>query len=191
MSLRRRAAAMAALSGLVACPAAVAAPRAEAPASTAPATCPNADQTPADATVSELAAGVRCLLNQQRAGQGRSATSPNHRLALAAGRHAADMVARHYFAHTSLGGSTFVDRIRRTGYLPSKGRWSAGEILAWASGSQATPRGIVNAWMDSPEHRKILMDPTFSDVGVGVTFGAPQGGQGPALTVDADFGRIG
>jgi uncharacterized protein YkwD len=181
---------MAAVSGLAACPAAMAAPRAGAPASAAD-TCPNAERTPDNATVSELAAGVRCLLNQERAGQGRTATSPNHRLAVAASRHAADMVARHYFAHTSLGGSTFVDRIRRTGYLPPKGRWSAGEILAWASGTQATPRGIVDAWMASPEHRTILMDPKFSEVGVGVTFGSPQGGQGPALTVDADFGRIG
>jgi uncharacterized protein YkwD len=101
------------------------------------------------------------------------------------------MVARHYFAHTSLGGATLTDRIRRAGYLPSQGRWSAGEILAWASGSQATPRGLVDAWMASPEHRRILLDPKFSDVGVGVVAGSPQGGQGTAITADADFGRIG
>jgi uncharacterized protein YkwD len=187
MSFRRRAAAITAVSGLMVCPIAVAAP----PAGAAPAPCPHADQTPADATVPELAAGVRCLLNGQRAGGGLSATASTSRLAVAARRHAADMVARHYFAHTSLGGTTFVDRIRRTGYLPSSGRWAAGEILAWASGDQATPRGIVESWMASPEHRRILMDPTFSEVGVGLTFGAPQAGLTPALTVDADFGRIG
>jgi uncharacterized protein YkwD len=160
MSLRRRAAVIAALSGLVASPAA----RAAAPASAAPAACPNADQTTADATVAELASGVRCLLNQQRAGHGAPDVSANARLATAAGRHAADMVTRHYFAHTSLGGSTFVDRIRRARYVPSKGPWAAGEIL---------------------------LDPAFSEVGVGVTFGAPRAGQSPAITVDADFGHIG
>jgi uncharacterized protein YkwD len=187
MSFRRRAAAITAVSSLMVCPVAVAAP----PASSATAGCPHADQTPAGATVSELSVGVRCLLNQERASGGRSATSANSRLAVAARRHAADMVARHYFAHTSLGGSTFVDRIRRTGYVPTNRPWAAGEILAWASGAQATPRGIVDAWMASPEHRTILMDPKFTEVGVGVTFGAPQADQSPALTVDADFGRIG
>ncbi|MCW3013452.1 MAG: hypothetical protein JWO02_544 [Solirubrobacterales bacterium] len=191
MSVRRRAAALAAVGGLMACPGAVAAPRAAVPATAARAACANADLTTANATVSELAGSVRCLLNRQRAAHGRPAASPDARLTVAARRHAADMVARHYFAHTSLGGATFISRIRRTGYLPSKGSWAAGEILAWASGSRATPRGIVDTWMASPEHRAILLDPRFSDVGVGIVSGSPQGGQGPALTADADFGHIG
>ncbi|MDX6703441.1 MAG: hypothetical protein QOF26_3667 [Baekduia sp.] len=191
MSLRRRAAAVAAVSGLAACSTAVAAPHAAAPARSAAAACRSADQTTTNATVSELASGVRCLLNQQRAGHGAPATSANRRLAVAARGHAADMVARHYFAHTSLGGATFVDRIRRTGYVPSQGPWAVGEILAWASGTQATPRGIVDAWMASPEHRQILLDPKFSEVGVGVTVGAPRADQSPALTVAADFGKVG
>jgi uncharacterized protein YkwD len=164
-----------------------------APETTAPAAgaaCPNPDQAAGSSTVSDLAAGVRCLLNQERATAQRRSVNANARLAVAARGHAADMVARHYFAHTSLGGATFVDRIRRAGYLPSGGGWSAGEILAWASGPLATPRGIVDAWMASPEHRRILLDRRFSDVGVGVAFGAPDAGAGTAITVDADFGRI-
>ncbi|MCW3050256.1 MAG: hypothetical protein JWO74_4540 [Solirubrobacterales bacterium] len=179
MSLRRYAAAVVIAGGLAASPASGADPA-----------CPNADQAPANATVSELAAGVRCLLNQERAGGQLSPVAGNSRLASAANGHATDMVARHYFAHTSLGGATFVDRIRRAGYLPSMGQWSAGEILAWASGPLATPRGIVDAWMASPEHRQILMDPRYADVGVGVAVGAPEAGADPAITVDADFGRI-
>jgi uncharacterized protein YkwD len=193
MALRRNAAAIAVLSGLVAAHAAGASSHVPAAATTTPgavAACPNADQSAANATVSELAAGVRCLLNEQRAGGRRSAVAENSRLGTAATGHAADMVARHYFAHTSLGGATFVDRIRGTGYLPSRGGWSAGEILAWASGPLATPRGIVDAWMNSPEHRRILLDPRFSDVGVGVAFGSPKASEGTAITVDADFGRI-
>jgi uncharacterized protein YkwD len=135
---------------------------------------------------------VRCLLNEQRAAAGTPAVAHDARLGLAARRHAADMVARHYFAHTTLGGRTLVDRVRRTGYLPSRGRWSAGELLSWASGAQATPRGIVDAWMASAEHRRTLLDRGFSDVGVGVVFGAPQTGAGAgAVTVAADLGRVG
>jgi uncharacterized protein YkwD len=181
MSRRRRsAAAVIIVGGLLASPGAGAAAQA----------CPNADQAAGSATVSELAGGIRCLLNEQRAGGQRSSVGPNARLAAAARGHAADMVARHYFAHTSLGGATFVDRIRRSGYLPSRGQWSAGEILAWASGPLATPRGIVDAWMASPEHRRILMDRRFSEVGVGVAIGSPESSAETAITVDADFGRI-
>ena len=192
MSLRRRTAAMAAMCTLVAAPAAGAATRVGGPSTKAGAAgaCASADQTAANATVSDLAAGVRCLLNQERTDAGRPAVAQNQHLAAAATRHSADMVARHYFAHTSLGGSTFVDRIRRTGYLPSRGRWSAGEILAWTSGSLATPRGLVDAWMASPEHRRILLDPSFSEVGVGVVAGSPREGVGSALTATADFGRV-
>jgi uncharacterized protein YkwD len=192
MSSRRRAAAAAALCALVAAPAAGAATRAPAPSPTAgaAAACPNADQTSGNATVADLTTGVRCVLNQERTGAGRRAVVENRELASAASRHAADMVSRHYFAHTSLGGSTFVDRIRRTGYLPARGRWSAGEILAWTSGSLATPRGLVDAWMASPEHRRILLDPSFSEVGVGVVVGAPRAGVGDAITATADFGRV-
>jgi uncharacterized protein YkwD len=193
MSFRRYAAAMLMVGGLAASPGAGAATGAAAPATTGPeaaAACPNADRAAASATVSELAAGVRCLLNQQRSGDQQSPVAHDSRLAAAAKGHAADMVARHYFAHTSLGGATFVDRIRRAGYVPSRGQWSAGEILAWASGPLATPRGIVDAWMASPEHRRILLDKRYSDVGVGVAFGSPEASADTAITVDADFGRI-
>jgi uncharacterized protein YkwD len=192
MFFRHRAAATAAVCALLTAPAAGAAPRAVAPGPLGPgsaAACPNADQTTADATVSELARGVRCLVDWQRHAAGRASVKANDHLGVAASRHAADMVSRRYFAHTSLGGTTFTDRIRRAGYLSRPGRWRAGEILAWASGSQATPRGIVDAWMASPEHRRTLLDRGLSDVGVGVVIGSPRAQDATAITVDADFGH--
>jgi uncharacterized protein YkwD len=184
MLFRHRAAAAAAVAALAAAPPAGAAVHARAASD-----CPNADQTTANATVSELTLGVRCLIRQQRDAAGLVYATPNRRLALAASRHTVDMVARHYFGHTSLGGTTFLDRIRRTGYLPQSGRWHAGEILGWASGGQATPRGIVNAWMASPENRRILLDPKLTEVGVGLAVGSPRAADATAITVDADFGH--
>jgi uncharacterized protein YkwD len=189
----RHTAALAALAALVPAPAVASAARGPAPATTAPsapASCANADRTTANATVSQLASGVRCLIAQQRAGAGRPAVAPNARLAVAARGHAADMAARRYFAHTSLGGATLVNRLRRSGYIPKAGRWRVGEILAWATGEQATPRGIVNAWMASPEHRRVLLDPRLTEVGVGLVFGSPQASDPAAITVDADFGHV-
>jgi uncharacterized protein YkwD len=188
MSLRHRAAAVVGVAALLTAPAAGAATHSAARSAAA---CPNADQTTANATVSELTIGVRCLIEQERAAAGLDSVAPNRRLAVAASRHAGDMVARRYFGHTSLGGATFVDRIRRTGYLPPSGGWRAGEILAWTSGDQATPRGIVSAWMGSPEHRRILLDPALSDVGVGLAIGSPRAQDPSAITADADFGSRG
>jgi uncharacterized protein YkwD len=185
----RHIAALATLAALAPVPAAGAATSGPAPATSAAPSCANADRTTADATVSELASGVRCLIAQQRAAAGRSSVAPNTHLAVAARRHAADMAARRYFAHTSLGGTTLVDRLRRSGYIPSAGRWRVGEILAWASGAQATPRGVVDAWMASPGHRRVLLDPKLTDVGVGVVVGSPQASDPTAITVDADFGH--
>jgi uncharacterized protein YkwD len=191
MFIRLRAVAIVGAAALLTVPAAGAAAHAAAPHGAharSAASCPYADQTTANATVSELAAGVRCLINEQRNAAGRGSVAPNRRLTSAASRHATDMVSRHYFGHTSLGGTTLIDRIRRTGYLSRAGQWRAGEILAWASGTQGTPRGIVNAWMGSPEHRQILLDPGLTDVGVGLAFGSPRAADPTAITVDADFG---
>jgi uncharacterized protein YkwD len=193
---RRRAAAMAVAAALTPVSVAGATTRAATRTGTPAAAtraCRDADEQPGAATAVRLTTAVRCLIGRERAAAGRAPVAPNRRLAVAAKRHAADMVMRRYFAHTSMGGSTLVDRIRRTGYLPRQGPWRVGEILAWTSGAPATPRGIVDAWMASPEHRRVLLDPKLSDVGMGLVLGSPrpQPPSGPALTVDADFGRVG
>jgi uncharacterized protein YkwD len=86
------------------------------------------------------------------------------------------MVRRHYFSHVSLSGSTFLQRIKRTGYLRRARSWSAGENIAWGSGGYATPRSIVRAWMNSPPHRENILNGRFREIGLGVARGAPRGG---------------
>ena len=46
-----------------------------------------------------------------------------------------------------------------------------GEDLAWGTGSDAQPEAIVQAWMDSPPHRRIMLDCRFSQLGVGIAAG--------------------
>ena len=62
----------------------------------------------------------------------------------------------------------------------------AGENLAGGTGSRATARGIVRAWLASPEHRANLLRPSFTRVGVGDLVGSFQGYSG-AHVVTADF----
>ena len=141
----------------------------------------------ADAATLEQA--TVCLLNVERGQRGLSSLRSNSRLALAADRHARDMVRRSYFSHTSLGGTSFSARIRRTGYLNSASSWSVGENIAWGSGALASPREIVKAWMNSPPHRHNILHRKFGEVGIGVARGVPVRANYDGATYTTDFGR--
>ena len=79
--------------------------------------CPSANARPAQLSKRALIRATLCVLNAERARHGLRALSLDPRLSSAARRHARDMAERNYFDHTSLDGSSFVDRIRRAGYL--------------------------------------------------------------------------
>jgi uncharacterized protein YkwD len=83
----------------------------------------------------------------------------------------ADMARRGYFSHTTPEGATFFTMLGRRG-IPY--RW-AGEVLdrntypAYTMSDEA-----FAAYMDSPQHRAVIMDARYSLVGVGYALG--QGG---------------
>jgi uncharacterized protein YkwD len=62
----------------------------------------------------------------------------------------------------------------------------AGENLASGTGTYGTARGIVVAWLASPEHRANLLRPSFSRVGISDLIGSFRGHRG-AHVVTADF----
>ena len=129
-------------------------------------------------------AAVRCEINAIRTANGLPAMDTTHTLRVAAERHSRDMVRRHYFAHVSPSGQTVTDRVKRAGYLDGARRHRLGENIGWGSGSLGTPAAIVNAWMNSPPHRAIILTRAFRDVGVGIATGAPQVGSGRTYTLD-------
>jgi uncharacterized protein YkwD len=131
---------------------------------------------------------IACLLNAVRARNGLPGLRVNGRLARAARAHSRDMVRRRYFGHSSPGGSTMTARVRRAGYLRGARAWEVGETLAWGTGSAATAAGIVGSWLGSAEHRAILLDPAYRQVGVGLALGLPDGERRGA-TLTAEFGR--
>ena len=120
-------------------------------------------------------AAVACLVGAERAARGLPPVRPAPALALAARRHAADMAARGYFAHVSPTGGTVERRARRAGYLDDAPCWALGEDLGVAPPSVATAQAVVAAWMASPSHRSVVLDPDFREVGVAVAGGAPAG----------------
>jgi uncharacterized protein YkwD len=154
-------------------------------ASAAPRSCAGASAAAASQSVSQHRAAVLCLVNAQRARRGLPPLHASRLLTTAAQRHSRDMVTRRFFAHESLNGATVRDRVARTGYL--RGRWSLGENIGWMSAPSAT--GIVQAWMDSPGHRAMILHRAFREAGVGVVAGIPSGGAGATYTMD--FGLSG
>ena len=149
------------------------------------ATNPTEDRAPAGACPTAVSPeAVRCEINAIRVAHGLRPVGPTSTLDKAAKRHSADMVRRHYFAHVSPSGLTVTERVKRAGYLRGAGSHHLGENIAWGSGSAATPAAIVQAWMNSPPHRAIILTPDFRDAGVGIAHGAPQGGDGATYTLD-------
>jgi uncharacterized protein YkwD len=111
------------------------------------------------------------------------------RLAKAARRHAADMVRHKYFSHYSPNGDSVADRARRTGYIKSTCSWQVGEVLAWGVAGRSTAAATVRAWMNSSEHRHILISASYSDLGLGAIAGTPVKKYPDGLTAAAVFGR--
>jgi uncharacterized protein YkwD len=153
--------------------------------------CPEVELMPAADNLERVEATTLCLLNAERTDRGLVALALNGRLARAALGHARDMVARTYFSHESLNGATFKDRIDATGYLPNAQRWVIGENLGWGTGSLATPRAIVNAWMNSAGHRANILKPEYREIGFGTVVGNPQRSDGSGATYGTEFGTVG
>ena len=136
------------------------------------AACANAQAQPSQIGLDATVQALECEVNATRTARGLRSLRSDRDLAEAARRHAADMVQRRYFAHVSPGGRDLGDRLRRAGYGNGDG-WRAGENLAWGTGERATPAAIVDAWLASPEHKRILLDGGFRQIGVGVADGDP------------------
>lgn len=161
------------------------------PAASAQAGCASTSAMPGQVSASALTGATLCLLNAERRQRRLPPLRLNGRLSRAASVHSADMVRRDYFSHESLSGASFVDRIRRTGYLSGPRAWLVGENLAWGSGDRASAAAIVRAWMGSPGHRSNILQRRFREIGIGVMMGAPQRPSGPAATYATEFGTRG
>jgi uncharacterized protein YkwD len=133
---------------------------------------------------------LRCLVNVERARHGLRALSSNARLNAAADRHSADMVARRYFDHVTPEGASVTDRVRQTGYLGGSQDWALGEDIGWGTGSESTPASIFRAFMNSPPHRRVILDRDFHQIGVGVAPGVPVATPGAGATFVLDFGEV-
>jgi hypothetical protein len=113
---------------------------------------------------------ILALVNQERSSRGLGILTLSQKLDTAADLHAQDMATNYYATnHTGSDSSTTATRITRSGY-----EWtSIGENLAAGYTSASS---VVQAWMNSTGHRANILNPNFTDLGLGYTYLSGTGG---------------
>lgn len=102
------------------------------------------------------------LTNEQRRRAGLQPLRLSSKLGQAAQSHAGDMAKNNIFSHTGSNGSTMVDRIKSVGYSYS----TIGENIA---AGESNPQATIQQWMNSPGHRRNILNPSFTEIGFGYT----------------------
>jgi uncharacterized protein YkwD len=137
--------------------------------------CENTQVVPEASNLPLVRESVLCLINTERAQHGKEPLQADAHLESAAESHGKEMLALDYFAHVAPSGLTPVERITKTGYLPSSEvGYVLGENLAWGTLSLATPEAIVKAWIASPEHLANILEGKYRDTGIDVEPSAPE-----------------
>jgi uncharacterized protein YkwD len=129
-------------------------------------------------------------INAERHANGRHVLAVSPALAEAASFHDSQMLEQGFFGHDSPDGATFWQRVKRF-YPPKTGRyWAVGENLLWASPGTAAET-ILRSWLASAPHRRVLLDPSWRNVGLAIRHVSTAGGVysgRPVTVVTADFG---
>lgn len=102
---------------------------------------------------------VLAMVNAERAKAGCDAVAGNAALDRAAADYAALMARTGTFSHTGPDGSSFADRVRAAGYDDP-----GGENIAQG---QTSADEVMDDWMNSPGHRRNILDCSFRTLGVG------------------------
>jgi uncharacterized protein YkwD len=139
--------------------------------------CTGANASVRDTPSQELRNAVVCLINQDRAQHHLPPLQASSDLNRSAQGWTNVMVSTDQFTH----GADFATRISAAGYV-----WrSAGENIATGF---PTPRAVVNAWMASTGHCQNILNPTYRNVGTGVSTRPVKGWATGDGTWTQDFG---
>ncbi|MBB4930335.1 uncharacterized protein YkwD [Lipingzhangella halophila] len=130
-----------------------------------PASPDGSEDTDGDSDGSEGSGGgtqvdaVVDLVNEERADAGCDPVSTNGALTRAAEKHSKDMAARDYMAHESPDGTTPAERAQSEGY----DAWSGENVAA----GYDSPEAVMEGWMNSPGHRRNILNCDNTAIGVG------------------------
>ena len=108
----------------------------------------------------EFAQEVLRLTNEFRAEYGLSPLTMNEALNITAQQYAQLMAEHDFFSHIGVDGSAPWDRAAVQGYTAR----AVGENIA---AGQRTPAEVVQGWIESDSHRQNLLNPDYTELGVG------------------------
>lgn len=120
--------------------------------------------------------------NKERVARKQPPLHVNNKLGQAAQQKAEDMAAHDYWSHTTPSGQEPWVFIQQSGYNYSQ----VAENLAYGF---TTSNGVTSGWMNSPLHRKNLLNSELSDVGFGIANVANYQNRGPQTIVVAMYGK--
>ncbi|WP_369716905.1 CAP domain-containing protein [Leptotrichia sp. HSP-536] len=101
------------------------------------------------------------LVNIERRKRGIASLSVSNELSKATAIRA-DEISRKY-SHTRPDGSSYLTVLKTAGYMHSY----VGENIA---AGQKSPEEVMNAWMNSSGHRANILNPNYTEMGVGFTY---------------------
>ncbi len=116
------------------------------------------DTTYQDEDVSAMEDEVLRLVNQERAKEGLKPLTMNEKLRSGAKTRAQEI--SQLFEHTRPDGRDFFTVYKESGVSYR----AAGENIAYG---YASPKEVMNGWMNSEGHRRNIMDPSFTQLAVG------------------------
>ncbi|MGA9761260.1 MAG: CAP domain-containing protein [Gaiellaceae bacterium] len=123
-------------------------------------TCPGGERT--DLPLIEQANTMTCLINYARQQRGLSNLTPASLLNDTSLKKAGKIVRCSEFAHNACGDDPAAD-VRAANYY---GSW--GENLYLGEGRLGAPRVALDGWLNSPEHRENLFNPSWRCEGIAV-----------------------
>lgn len=121
-----------------------------------------------DQTAQSYTYEVVKLVNAERAKAGLAPLKENWELSRVARYKSQDMIDKNYFSHTSPTYGSPFQMMKDFGISYQ----AAGENIA---AGQRTPSEVVEAWMNSEGHRKNILSPTYTEIGVGYVKGGSYG----------------
>ena len=116
-------------------------------------------------TLPSLSAQVVAAVNRARLAHGRQPLTPAQGLTEAALQHTVEMGKDGYFAHDSYDGTAFWKRLQAFYPARTSTCWSVGENLVYGAPALDADQA-VQLWLNSPEHRRNLLDPQWRQMGV-------------------------
>ena len=144
------------------------------------------------ATTPDLARSLLLAVNATRRAHGLRALRLSAPLTEAAYAHAQALAVAGQFTHAwPTTNRVFGSWIRNFYSAQGYRRWSAGENLLWASPG-FTSADAVQQWLESPIHRRVMLTPSWRELGVGVvTATAAPGAYGgrDVQIAAAEFGK--